>query len=124
MSADLDSGSVEVMGFIRKEEESGVGERPIWRAGWRLRQAGFGPYRLALLEGCGPLCRVAGVDPAKPRKELSQHFEKYNLKTKVIDSDDWGLRCFLAYMFLKYGMDMDDWEFDDWFGGPDEDDDE
>lgn len=67
-------------------------------------------------------CRIIGVDDIHPRKEKSQHFENYNLKTQSIDTDEWEMRMFFAYMLLKYGMDMEDWEWDEWEMDDDDDD--
>jgi len=71
-------------------------------------------------------CRVAGVDPDKPRKELAQRVITHTLKTQVINNDDWWMRRFFAYMILKYGLDWDDWmavtdEDEWWWEGPDAD---
>jgi len=72
-------------------------------------------------------CHVTGADSLKPRKELSQRFDKYNLKTQAMDEEDWWMRRFFAYMILKYGLDFEDWvavedESEWWWDGPPGDD--
>ena len=42
-------------------------------------------------------CRVTRADSLKPRKELSQRFDRYNLKTQVMDGR---ARSFSGYLDL------------------------
>lgn len=57
-------------------------------------------------------CRVAGKDPENPQKDLSQRIKEYKLKTQIISMEEWMMRQVFAYMILKYGLEMEDWDFD------------